>query len=463
MLHADQLLQDPRVSQAKKLLLDAVQDHSKTLTKPTPSKPELAEAFAAQLEKAAEARGRPMYLPYLSSGIGNGPFVELTDGSVKMDLISGIGVHVLGHSHPALIEAGIDAALGDTVMQGNLQMNPESIELAQQLVDLANLNGAEMAHCFLSTSGAMANENALKILFQKQAPAHRLLAFRGAFAGRSLATCRITDRPEYRKGLPETISVDHIPYFDPARPEESTRETLAAIDELLAAHPGEYAAMVFELIIGEGGFYPGNKEFFETIMTRLREANILIFMDEVQSFGRTSQPFAYQHFGLDRFADVTAIGKMTQVCATIYKADLNPDPALLSQTFTGSTSSIYAGLAIVKELRDGGYFGPEGKIMKLGNSFNEHLQAIAKRHPELVSGPYGLGGMVSFTPLDGQMPNAVTFVKELFQNGIMGFPAGKTPARVRFLLPYGVLEESHIDMACERIESTLLSVSKQLS
>jgi len=458
MLQADKLRQDPRVAQAKQLLLDAVRESGAEFAKPRPSSPEMEAAFAAQLEQAAKVRGRPMYLPYLGSGLGNGPFVELTDGSVKMDFISGIGVHLFGHSHPALIEAGIDAAIGDTVMQGNLQMNPDSIEISALLLELANRNGAEMAHCFLSTSGAMANENALKILFQKQSPANRLLAFKGAFAGRSMATCRITDRPEYRKGLPETIQVDHVPYFDASRPEESTQETLEAIDKLLAEHPGEYAAMVFELILGEGGFYPGSKQFFETIMTRLREANVLIFMDEVQSFGRTSQPFAYQHFGLDRFADVTAIGKMSQVCATLYREDLNPDPALLSQTFTGATSSIQAGLAILKELRDGDYWGENGKIMRLGAHFNDHLQAMEKRHPKLVRGPYGFGGMIGFTPRDGEMPSAVEFVKTLFTNGVMGFPAGKTPARVRFLLPYGAINEGHIDMACEIIEDTLVSL-----
>ena len=369
MLQSEKFLRDPRIAQAKQAMLDAVREHSSTLKEPRPADPELADSFQAQLDQAAEARGRPMYLPYLGSGIGNGAFVELTDGSVKLDFISGIGVHILGHSHPLLVEAGIDAALGDTIMQGNLQMNPDSIELSRLLLELANQNGAELAHCFLSTSGAMANENALKILFQKKSPASRILAFRGAFAGRSLATCRITDRPEYRKGLPETITVDHVPYFDHSRPEESATETIAAIDQLLEAHPGEYAAMIIEPILGEGGFYPGSTEFFGRLMNKLREAEVLIFMDEVQSFGRTGSPFAFQHFELDQFADVVTIGKMSQVCATLYRADLNPDPALLSQTFTGSSSSIRAALAILTELRDGGYFGKDGRILKLGQHF----------------------------------------------------------------------------------------------
>src|SRR6266550_3010920 len=86
----------------------------------------------------SESRGGALYYPYLGSGIGNGALVELADGSVKYDMISGIGVHYFGHSHPMLLDAGVDAALRDTVMQGNLQQNVESVALAKTFIDLAN-------------------------------------------------------------------------------------------------------------------------------------------------------------------------------------------------------------------------------------------------------------------------------------------------------------------------------------
>lgn len=455
MLQSAKLAQDPRVAEAKKTLLAVLHEHSATLTGPRPPDPALAAEMEKHLEDANHARGRAMYFPYLGSGLGNGALVELIDGSVKLDFISGIGVHVLGHSHPLIVEAGLDAALTDTVMQGNLQMNADAIQVCQILLNLANKSGARMGHCFLSTSGAMANENALKIIFQKRTPAGRILAFKGAFAGRSMTTAMITDRPEYRKGLPVTIQVDHVPFFDPNQPEQSTRQTLEAIDAKLAAHPGEHAAMIIEPIQGEGGFYPGSATYFEQVLARLREAGVLIFLDEIQSFGRTSQPFAFQHFGLDRFVDVVTIGKMTQVCATLYRAELNPDPALLSQTFTGSTSSIRAALAILNELQSGGYFGAEGKIIRLGAYFAEKLEALSQRFPDKVAGPYGLGGMVGFTPMGGDMAKTTELVKKLFANGLIGFPAGKSPARIRFLLPYGAIDEEDIDLACQIIEQTL--------
>ena len=81
----------------------------------------------------------------------------------------------------------------------------------------------------------MANENALKIAFQKNAPATRLLAFDRCFAGRSLIFSQVTDKPVFREGLPLNQAVDYIPFYDPERPEESTREAVLALKKPLYA------------------------------------------------------------------------------------------------------------------------------------------------------------------------------------------------------------------------------------
>ena len=155
------------------------------------------------LDDFGKIRGGYLYFPYLASGIGNGPFVELADGSVKLDMITGIGVHGFGHSHPALVETGIDAALCDTVMQGNLQQNTQSYDVSKLLTTLACESGAGLEHCFLSTSGAMANENSLKLAFQKHTPADRIIAFEHCFAGRTMVLSHVTDKPGNRVGLPD--------------------------------------------------------------------------------------------------------------------------------------------------------------------------------------------------------------------------------------------------------------------
>src|SRR5688572_17605068 len=162
-LTAQSLVEDPRVAQAKSLLAQALADHQRRITAIRPADPELKIGYDDLCKQFAQARGGPLFFPYLGSGVGHGALVELADGSVKLDMISGIGVHYLGHSHPLLLAAGIDAALRDTVMQGNLQQNVECVKLAQTLIDFANRdqNNKRLPHCFFTSSGAMANENAL--------------------------------------------------------------------------------------------------------------------------------------------------------------------------------------------------------------------------------------------------------------------------------------------------------------
>ncbi len=444
---------DPRLKEGKKLLLDAVRDHQKKLTHVVAPHPHLKVEYDVLLKKFAELRGAKLYFPYLGSGIGNGALVELLDGSVKYDLICGIGPLYWGHSHVDIVESGIDAALSDTVMQGNLQQNADALAYCELLT-----NAAGMEHCFLTTTGAMANENALKIAFQKKFPASRILAFDHCFAGRTLAVSQITDKANFRDGLPSTYHVDYIPFFDSEKPEESTEKALSALKTHLQRYPKQHAVMLLELIQGEGGFYTGSKEFFVSIMKVLKENNITVFADEVQTFGRTSKLFAFQHFGLEEYVDIVSIGKLSQVCATLFRKDYNPRPGLLSQTFIGSTSGLRAGKYIVKSLLSGDFFGDNGKIMKVREHFIGNLQAIAKKHPHLVKGPYGLGSMIAFTPFDGDQARVSQFIQDLFHAGVISFIAGANPARVRFLLPVGVITENDMDQATKIIEETLLKV-----
>lgn len=450
-LCADALLRDPRVAQAKKLLLEAVADHQSSLKGVQGPNPALKEGYADLLKRFAECRGTKLWFPFLGSGIGKGALVELLDGSVKYDFITGIGVHYWGHSHPELISASVDAAISDTVMQGHLQQNSDSLELSELLLKASGMN-----HCFLSTSGVMANENALKIAFQKRFPATRVLTFDRCFAGRTLAISQITDKPAFRDGLPSNILVDYIPFYEPEDPEGSTSRAVAALKKLIARHPKEYAIMIFEFIQGEAGFYPGSKPFFEALMTILKENQIAIFADEVQTFGRSTELFAYQHFGLQQYIDIATIGKLSQVCATFFNKDYTPRPGLLSQTYTGSTSAIHASKVIISDLINGGYYGPNGKIARLHKHFVEHLERLAIKHPDKIRGPYGLGAMVAFTPFDGDAQRVTAFVHNLFEDGVLSFIAGSQPTRVRFLIPAGVVTPEDIDAVVNIIESTLM-------
>jgi acetylornithine aminotransferase len=444
--------------EARRLLAAAVEDCRQSLDGPRPADPDRRVAYDELLARFGSLRGGPLYYPLLGSGAGHGPLVELADGSVKYDMISGIGVHHLGHGHPLLLDAGIDAALCDTVMQGNLQQHAASVDLAQALVDQACRGGARLRHCFLTSSGAMANENALKLCLHKRSPASRILAFEHAFAGRTLALSQITDKAAGRAGLPTVINVDYVPFFDPARPAESTAEAARTLKKHLSRFPGQHAAMVLELVQGEGGYNVGDAGFFRNLISVLKKHQVPVFVDEVQTFGRTTRPLAFQHFGLDADVDVVSVGKMTQACATLFADDFAPPPGLVSQTFTAATAAILAAIRIIRHLDDAGCFGEQGRNAAVHARFARNLAAVGDRHPGWISGPYGLGGMVAFTPLDGQAGTVKRFLAELFDRGVIAFAAGAEPTRARFLPPVPVITAEQIDAVCSIVEAALTAV-----
>lgn len=450
-LVAQELKNDPRITQAKQLLIEAVRAHQTKLTGIRPPNPSLKQDYAELITSFTSSRGNKLWFPFLGSGIGNGVLVELCDGSVKYDFINGIGPHYLGHSNPDLVAAAIDAAIGDTIMQGNLQQNIDTVELAALLTKASKLD-----HCFLTTSGAMANENAIKIAFQKRQPANRIFAFNHCFAGRTWTLSQITDKPSFRDGLPLNVFVDYIPFFDYRHPEESTQKAVEVLKGHLARYPKQHAIMLAELVQGEHGFYPGSKEFFVALFKILKEHNVTILADEIQTFGRTSQLFAFQHFGLEEYVDIVSIGKLSQVCATLFNKEHCPRAGLLSQTFTGSTSAIHAGKFIIHHLLSGGYFGSKGKISQIFEHFSRNLADIAKRHPELIQGPYGIGAMIAFTPYNGDPKRVTQFVHALYEAGVIGFIAGDSPMRVRFLVPAGAVTSADIDNVTKIVEQTLL-------
>jgi acetylornithine aminotransferase len=455
-LHGEALRDDPRVRRAKQLLSEAVAEHGRTLAAAQPADASRQPHLEKLLRELGEARGGMPVFAYLASGVGQGPWVELIDGSVKLDFIGGIGVHGAGHSHPRMVDAAIDAALEDTVMQGNLQQHPPSLRFCQRLLALARAGGADLAHCLLTTSGAMANENALKIALHHRYPADRILAFDNAFAGRSLAMAALTDRAKYREGLPLALQVDYLPYRDPAHPHRSTRWAVDELRRLLQRYPGRHAAFWAEPVAGEGGYYPGSHDFFAALCPLLREAGIPIIFDEVQSFGRLSRPFAFQHFELDRWADIVTVGKITQVCATLYRGDLKPQAPILSQTFTGASSSIACGMAMLEVMEEHGCFGTGGNNMRLHELFVAHLQALAVEFPGMIHGPFGCGMMIAWTPGDGRVETAKRMVELMFEEGLLGFICGGAPARVRVLPPPAVTEPHHLDAARDILRRVLV-------
>lgn len=444
-----QLIKNPKYLQAKQLLLEALHEaQSKVQSVKKPN----VDNYSALLESYHNLRGFPLYYPYIGSGIGNGAFVELLDGSIKYDLISGIGACYFGHSDPDIAMHAVDAAMTNCVMQGNLQQNEDSITLSSLLCKVSGFD-----HCFLTTSGAMACENSLKIAFQKRHPAHRILAFENGFSGRTCLLSEVSDKPANREGLPSVYNVDYIPFFDYKRPQESIDHAVSVLKAYLARYPNQHAVMCLELVQGEGGFWVGSEAFFKSIIAVLKEHNIIVWVDEVQTFLRTDHCFAFQHFELDGLVDIVTIGKALQACATLFTHELLPRPGLLSQTFTASTAAIRVGTFIVEEAINRHFFGPDGKIMQLHQAFVEAFTDLMDRYgSHVIHGPFGIGGMIACTLFEGDFKKTKEFLQQLFTNGVIAFIAGKAPARVRFLPPIGALNVSDIKPIMQIFEKTLL-------
>ena len=453
-LKADILKNDPRIQEAKQLILEALSDAKNEIQKVREPIAELKESYQDLVKRCGAARGANIYYPYLGSGIGNGALVELADGSVKYDFITGIGVHYFGHSHPRIVESSLNAAISDTVMQGHLQQNVDQMELMETFLKLARKNGSSLAHCFLTSTGATANENALKMLFQKNYPADRMLAFKKCFAGRTMALAQMTDKALYRDGLPVAMQVDYLPFYDATDHEGSIKRAVDTLKSHLERFPKSYAGMCFELIQGEGGYFPGNTEFFVEIIKVLKEYKIAVWIDEVQTFGRTTEPFAFQHFKLDDYVDLVTVGKMSQVCATFFTEDYKPRPGLISQTFTSSTSAIHAAQVTLDSMKDG-LFGDNGKIMALHKKFVQEIEKLAAKFKGHFTGPYGVGGMVAFTVFSGDLSKTKEFTNKLFDNGVISFIAGKNPTRVRFLMPVMAINENDIEEVALIIDKTM--------
>jgi acetylornithine/N-succinyldiaminopimelate aminotransferase len=448
--NADKLKNDPRVEEAKKLLLEAVENQQMHITGIKAANPALKRDYDAVINSFIEQRGGNIYYPYIGSGIGKGALVELLDGSIKYDFIAGVGVHHFGHNHPEIMATAIDASISDTIMQGALQQNIDTVELTNLLINESNLD-----HCYITTSGAFANENALKIALQKKSPASRILSFEKCFAGRTLVLLDVSDKAANREGMPIYAQVDYIPFFDPSKPKESTKKAVDSLKKHLSRYPKQHAVMLFELIQGEGGCNPGSKAFFQALMKILRENDIAILIDEVQTFGRTSKIFAFQHFELEEYADIVTIGKLAQVCATLYRKEWKPKAGLITQTFTNSTVAIKVAKTIIHLMLRDRFFGEDGKNMSVNKHFSKNLDDISHRLPKTITGPYGLGAMIAFTPFEGKADKTKEFNMTLFHEGLICFSAGSDPYRTRFLPPIGAITSEDIDVACNIVEKTL--------
>ncbi|RMH30489.1 MAG: aminotransferase class III-fold pyridoxal phosphate-dependent enzyme [Planctomycetota bacterium] len=448
----EQMRNDPAIASAIETIVERVRAHASQITDIRPANPDLKVSYDDLLERSAAVKGRGLLYPTLSSGAGNGALVEMADGSVKWDMITGIGVHFMGHAHPEVIRAQASAAIEDTTKHGNLQSSFAAYEFGEKLVRLAQRN-SRLKHAFMTTSGAMANESALKVCYQKHFPASRVLAFKHCFMGRSVTMAQIGDSHAGREGIPLSTQVDYMPFWNEVAVEKVGGATkfidhcVWRLQQYIDRYPKMHACFIFELVQGEGGFNLGNRDFFRALMECCRANNIAVWDDEIQSFGRTERMFAYEMYDLGEFVDVFCVGKMTQACATMWTEEYNPKAGLLSGTFTGAGVDFAVGSALLDHLASSDYYGPDGRFAAHHRAFRDQVRGLMDRHPdwfgealftkELVG---GVGGMMRFTPFGGDKAKIAKLCKVAYDEGVILFYCGHGPYHVRMLPPLPVMK-----------------------
>lgn len=432
-------------------LVEEVLNRAKHITTVRPPEKEKTVKYGQTLQQIESLRGRGFFYPYIGSGLGRGPFVELADGSVKLDFICGIGVHILGHSHPEILQATLKGALEDVVMQGHLQANEIYSQCLSKLVNLAGRN-SRLAQGWLCPSGSMANENALKVIRQKKRGARWILAFERAFAGRTTLMAEITHNPQVKEGLPSYDEVLRVP-FSPDNPDKAFKQLKTHWEE-----KGEnIACFMVELMQGDGGCRRASREFFLPLFEFCRNHGIAIWVDEVQTFCRSGEFFAFEKLNLGEFIDVCTVGKAFQMSASLWTKEYNPRPGLVSGTFASSSTSLHAGKTILSILEKG-YMGPKGRISRIFKIWKKHLQSLEQEG--LVSDIDGWGLMVGVTPFKGKPEETLHLLRRLFQKGLMAFSCGQgEKKRIRFLLP-AIVEEDHLEQAASLLKEALLEMKK---
>ena len=273
--------------------------------------------------------------PPMALASGDGAVVTDVDGNTYVDLLGGIAVNVLGHRHPAVIEAVTHqmATLGHT---SNLYATEPGVALAEELVAL--LGADAQARVFFCNSGTEANELAFKL--SRLTGRTKLVAAQGAFHGRTMGSLALTGQPTKQAPFePLPGHVTHVPYGD--------------VDALAAAVGDDTAAVFLEPIMGEGGVVVPPEGYLAAARDITSRHGALLALDEVQTgMGRTGAFFAHQHDGIS--PDVVTMAKglggglPIGACLAVGPAAELMTPGLHGSTFGGNPICTAAALAVLR-------------------------------------------------------------------------------------------------------------------
>lgn len=386
------------------------------------------------------------------------------EGRRFIDFGAGIAVLNTGHRHPK-VTAAVQAQL-DKFTHTAYQVVPYEgyVTLAERINQCSPGSFSKKTAFF--TTGAEAVENAIKIAraFTRRSA---VIAFSGAFHGRTLMGMALTGKVvPYKVGFgPFPGEVYHVP-FPIALHGGSTEKSLALIQALFKSDvdPQNVAAIIFEPVQGEGGFYSAPADFVHGLRKLCDEHGIILIADEIQTgFGRTGKLFAMEHYGVA--ADLTTMAKslaggmpLSGVCGRAEVMDA-PAPGGLGGTYAGNPLAVAAAHAVLDVMKEEGLLD---RAVMLGRKLQERLTKLKKDVPQIAD-IRGVGAMMAVEfndPKTGQ-PDAA-FTKEVQQQalkrGLLLLTCGVYGNAVRFLFPL-TIEDAVLEEGLAILDAAMLAAA----
>lgn len=425
-----------------------------------------AEINARRL--AAIPRGVAVQAPVYVSSALNAQFSDV-EGKEYMDFGGGMAVLNTGHLHPAVKRAVANQL--EKFSHTFFQLTPyeEYVRLAERLNRLVPVEGP--AKTLLVTTGAEANENAIKIA-RAYTKRSAVIAFAGAFHGRTMMCLGLTGKiaPYKRDFGPMPAEIFHVP-FPNSYYGCDVGHTMSVLESVLKTEvePARVAAIIIEPVQGEGGFHPAPAELLHALRACCDQHGILLIVDEVQSgFARTGKLFAVEHSSIK--ADLITMAKSIAggfpLAAVSGRAEIMdaPQPGGLGGTYSGSPISCAAANAVLDVIESEGLCERAEQIGALIESrINQMRNKTALRSS--IGEVRGLGAMVAVElvkygdPMQPDSELTHRLADRALERGLLLVPCGDRKNVIRFLVPLTATDDlinRGMDIMEESLEEILV-------
>jgi 4-aminobutyrate aminotransferase len=388
-----------------------------------------------------------------------GCWIRDTDGKEYLDFSASWAVANTGYGHPQVVEA-VHNQVRKTTTNSHISIpSPVTIELAEKLIGAMAGDFAERV--WFGHSGSEAGDLVAKFLpIAKQRP--KIVSFEGSYHGQTLGAAALSGHTSSERFF-GSASMTKVPYPNPYRYDGDERacceEHLKIIRRLLERSAQEYAGLVVEPIMSDGGVIVPPDGFLEGLEVLCREYDLYYVIDEVKTgFGRSGKLFAFQHARVQ--PDAVMLGKPIAsgipLSAVVGRAEiLNAVPSGHMMTTAGNPVACAAGLATLAVIQQEGL---AERAERLGVVLKEALNALGERYPQIgdVRGKGLILGVELIEPDTGE-PNPTLTAQLCFrakQLGLILFYVG-TSSNVVEITPPLVISEGEIARGIELFEQAL--------